>query len=143
MTTTIEALWLARAELSQIYDWCCDDNAMEINGEDVAKVIATIDAALAENAPGHTDLMVAPETLDAFMEAHPLPEPRKISDPTEALADAMWQLLDDMGPTGQGVCIAAKARARVALEPFLLEDADREGIMPLDEAMRIVKGTQS
>src|ERR1700753_2282778 len=25
-------------------------------------------------APGHTDLMVAPETLDAYLEANPLPE---------------------------------------------------------------------
>ncbi len=30
-------------------------------------------ARAALTAPGHTDLMVAPETLDAFMEANPLP----------------------------------------------------------------------
>lgn len=39
----------------------------------------------------------------------------------EALADAMWQLLDDM-QGGMSVCLAAKAEARVALEPFLTPD---------------------
>lgn len=36
----------------------------------------------------------------------------------EALADAMWQLLDDMGKDGRSVCLAAKAQARIAYEPF-------------------------
>jgi hypothetical protein len=36
----------------------------------------------------------------------------------ERLADAMWQLLDDMGRGGQSVCLGAKAQARVAYEPF-------------------------
>ena len=35
----------------------------------------------------------------------------------EALAEAMWQILDDMGK-GISVCRAAKAQARVAYEPF-------------------------
>lgn len=35
-----------------------------------------------------------------------------------ALADAMWQLLDDMGANGQSVCLAAKAQARIAYEAF-------------------------
>ena len=43
----------------------------------------------------------------------------------EALADAMWQLLDDMGAGGTCVCEMAKARARVAFDPFRL-DAQRE-----------------
>lgn len=38
------------------------------------------------------------------------------------LADAMWQLLDDMGADGLSVCPAAKAAARLAYEPFA--DAD-------------------
>lgn len=36
----------------------------------------------------------------------------------EALADAMWQLLDDMGKGGRSACLAAKTYARVAFEPF-------------------------
>lgn len=35
----------------------------------------------------------------------------------KALADAMWQLLDDMGK-GQSVCLLAKIDARIAYEPF-------------------------
>lgn len=61
--------------------------------------------------------------------------------PTEvevtALADAMWQLLDDMGEKGQTVCRAAKARARIAFEPWNTE----EGAlceMPLAEANRLM-----
>lgn len=46
----------------------------------------------------------------------------------KALADAMWQLLDDMGIDGQGVCLAAKAQARVAFEPF----QDPEALTPMD-----------
>ena len=37
---------------------------------------------------------------------------------TAALADAMWQLLDDMGKGGQSVCLQAKIDARIAYEPF-------------------------
>lgn len=32
-------------------------------------------------APGHTDLMVTPESLDAFMEANPLPEDTLMTPP--------------------------------------------------------------
>lgn len=42
--------------------------------------------------------------------------------PTEeevkALADAMWQLLDDMGKDSYSVCPLAKIDARIAYEPF-------------------------
>ncbi len=64
-----------------------------------------------------------------------------MSDQTEvqALADAMWQILDDMGETGRCVCLASKARARVAYEPFLDKDepAD-EGWMTIAEAQAII-----
>ncbi len=43
-------------------------------------------------------------------------------DDVVLLADAMWQLLDDMGVNGLSVCPAAKAAARLAYEPFA--DAD-------------------
>lgn len=54
-----------------------------------------------------------------------------------ALIEAMDQLLDDMGLDGQCVCLLAKAKARMAFEPFI--DPENAGyLMPLDEARRIV-----
>jgi ketopantoate hydroxymethyltransferase len=58
----------------------------------------------------------------------------------EALADAMWQLLDDMRQDGQSVCLAAKAQARVAYEPFMSnEDGANDDLMTLAEAERIMR----
>lgn len=54
-----------------------------------------------------------------------------------ALVDAMDQLLDDMGEHGQSVCLAAKAQARVAFEPFFDPEIHVMD-MPLEEAVRIV-----
>lgn len=59
-----------------------------------------------------------------------MPTDKEVQD----LADAMWQLLDDMGKTGQAVCLAAKAQARIAYEPFNNE-CDPE--MTLEEAKAI------
>jgi hypothetical protein len=61
----------------------------------------------------------------------------------QALADAMWQLLDDMGASGTCVCLAAKAQARVAYEPFwhaeMAEHGDIEPMdMPLERAKAIL-----
>lgn len=36
----------------------------------------------------------------------------------QALADAMWQILDDMGKSSQSACLGAKVDARIAYEPF-------------------------
>ncbi|KMO22334.1 hypothetical protein [Methylobacterium platani] len=61
-------------------------------------------------------------------------------DQVEALSDAMWQLLDDMGTEGTSVCHSAKASARIAYEPFRV-DADGEEApvaYPLEEAERIL-----
>lgn len=61
-------------------------------------------------------------------------------DQVEALSDAMWQLLDDMGAEGTTVCHSAKASARIAYEPFRV-DADGEKApldYPLEEAERIL-----
>jgi hypothetical protein len=58
----------------------------------------------------------------------------------EALADAMEQLLDDMGERGAIVCIAAKAQARIAYEPFARGNAKR-GVLPaftLEQAKKIM-----
>ena len=61
----------------------------------------------------------------------------------QSLADAMWQILDDMGKDGTSACLFAKAQARVAFEPFAdWTDWDQEMIdswMPLDRAKQIVK----
>lgn len=57
---------------------------------------------------------------------------------TQALADAMAQLLDDMGTDGLCVCKFAKAKARVVYEPFLEIGEDVSGMMPLDDALKII-----
>ena len=41
------------------------------------------------DAPGHTDLMVTPESIDAFMEANPLPRPDAGGGVREQLAEAL------------------------------------------------------
>jgi hypothetical protein len=56
----------------------------------------------------------------------------------ETLAAAMAQLLDDMGNEGTSVCLAAKAQARIAYEPFA-EPAEKGMLMPLEEAQRIIE----
>lgn len=61
----------------------------------------------------------------------------KGEDQVMALAEAMDQLLDDMGRDGVSVCLHAKAKARIAFEPFIDPEAV-EFYMPLDEAKRIV-----
>lgn len=65
-----------------------------------------------------------------------MPTPEQI----EALADAMWQLLDDMGRSGRSVCLAAKAQARVAYEPFRdNSEGEYHDWMSLTDAERILK----
>lgn len=54
----------------------------------------------------------------------------------DALVDAMDQLLDDMGVEGQSVCLAAKAQARIAFEPFMMPEM-ATFYMSLAEANRI------
>lgn len=60
----------------------------------------------------------------------------------DELAEAMWQILDDMGKHGKSVCLAAKAQARIAYEPFAdWTDWDQEMIetwMSLADAKKIV-----
>lgn len=57
----------------------------------------------------------------------------------QALADAMWQLLDDMRTSGQCACLLAIAEARVAFEPFRDDDPDANAdLMPLDVAQKIL-----
>jgi hypothetical protein len=58
-----------------------------------------------------------------------------------ALAEAMEQLLDDMGPDRQSVCLAAKAKAHIAYEPFreMMGDEMPECYMPMADAERIIQ----
>jgi hypothetical protein len=60
------------------------------------------------------------------------------NDDVADLVDAMDQLLDDMGKTGQSVCLMAKAKARIAFEPFRTEDHADE--FPLEDAKKIADG---
>jgi hypothetical protein len=53
------------------------------------------------------------------------------------LADAMRQLLDDMGADGHCVCEAAKAQARVALEPFRYSNEKID--YPLETAQAVLR----
>jgi hypothetical protein len=66
--------------------------------------------------------------------------PAWADDDVCALADAMDRLLLDMGKSGQRVSLYAKAKARVAFEPFSVPDdyAD-EFVMTLADAEKIVK----
>jgi hypothetical protein len=61
-----------------------------------------------------------------------MPTEQQVKD----LADAMWQILDDMGKHGASVCMAAKAQARLAYEPFNDGEAD-ENLMDLKLAKKI------
>lgn len=66
-----------------------------------------------------------------------MPTEQEVND----LAEAMWQLLDDMGRNGKSVCLAAKAQARIAYEPFAdWTDWDQDMIdtwMSLEDARAI------
>lgn len=60
----------------------------------------------------------------------------------EELAEAMWQLLDDMGKNGLSVCGFTKARARIAFEPFIDKAESRiphDDWMTLERAEEIVR----
>lgn len=63
-----------------------------------------------------------------------VPTPEQI----EALADAMAQLLDDMDEHGLAVCGAAKAKARVAYEPWNTEPHEWQPAMRMDAALRVL-----
>ena len=55
------------------------------------------------------------------------------------LAMAVWQVLDDMGPTGTCVAPATKALLRVAYEPFHTDPDEDSLDMTLSEAMTILR----
>lgn len=58
----------------------------------------------------------------------------------QALADAMWQVLDDMRQNGLSVCLLAKAEARVAYEPFRdKSEPEYDNWMPLAEAELLLR----
>lgn len=53
---------------------------------------------------------------------------------TDALAEAVWQVLDDMGQDGLCCCLAAKAQLRVAYEPFWTEQDE-----PMDMSLAVAR----
>lgn len=67
------------------------------------------------------------------------PTKKAISPEVRLLIEAMDQVLDDMGPdsANRSVCLATKALARVAFEPFL-EPECREFVMSLNEARDVL-----
>lgn len=61
----------------------------------------------------------------------------------QALSDAVWQMLDDMGKDGYACCGYAKAQARVAYEPFRVAESAEPGEelvcdLSFEDAKRIV-----
>jgi hypothetical protein len=56
----------------------------------------------------------------------------------KALVAAMSQILDDMRKDGTSVCLATKAQARIAYEPFA-DPEEIDFIMPIEEARRILE----
>lgn len=60
------------------------------------------------------------------------------SEEVSELVDAMWQLLNDMGETGQSVCMFTKAKARIAFNPFTNDVVETHGMMSMEEARLIV-----
>lgn len=63
----------------------------------------------------------------------------KFPDDIKALVVAMSQVLDDLQTEGLSVCLATKAQARIAYEPFSDPDDPDRGMMPLEEARRIIE----
>jgi hypothetical protein len=76
--------------------------------------------------------------IAAAIAALPAPATAAAGEEVTVLADAMWQLLDDMGARGQSVCLAAKAQARLAYEPFRDKSEEYDDWMPVEEARRIM-----
>ncbi len=68
-----------------------------------------------------------------------MPTPKEI----RRLADAMWQILDDMGQKSQSVCLLAKAEARIAFEPFRdKSEPEFEDWMSIAEARQIARNVE-
>ena len=55
------------------------------------------------------------------------------------LKEAVWQVLDDMGATGQSCCGYAKAKLRIAFEPFRDADENFDDWLSYEEAKHIVE----
>ncbi len=65
-----------------------------------------------------------------------MPTPEQVT----TLIEAMDQLLDDMGEEGQCVSLYAKAKARIAFEPFYERELyGPEYYMSLETAKQIIK----
>lgn len=101
-----------------------------ILAQDAVRDAAILEVQLAEVA-------ALPDEIEA------LTPPGPTRAQVAALADALWQLLNDMGPDGLSVCSAARAQARVAYEPFRDEPEADLGIMPLADAKAQLAGLEA
>lgn len=59
-----------------------------------------------------------------------------MDDSIEQLANATWQVLDDMGRDGLCCCKATKAQLRAAYEPF--NDGEAEPEMTMKQAKEVL-----
>lgn len=84
------------------------------------------------NAPGHTDLMVCPETLDAWLEANPLP-----ADPVPAKGFRFYhsRVLDERNEP-QLYEVSRLARGVVYYQPVYAEGLGKPDCCPADEFPR-------
>ena len=57
----------------------------------------------------------------------------------ESLIEAVWQVLDDMGAEGACVCEAAKAKLRIAYEPFNDHEAEPDYAMDTAQSLARVR----
>lgn len=62
---------------------------------------ADIIRAIKDTPPGHTDLMVTPESLDEWLEDNPPPAPTEPVDWAERLAETVRELLVESAPITQ------------------------------------------
>lgn len=97
----------------------------------VARAALAAPASAKVEAPGHTDLMVAPEGLDAFMEANPLPEEPPLT-------------IGQTGKTAEGVEVVVVPReitpamavaGEAAIEETMDYSRDTESSWPVESPM--------
>lgn len=89
--------------------------------------------------PGYDALMASSYAKARYQDDQPTETAAATTEQIRALADAVWQVLDDMGLDGRSCCIAAKAALRRAYEPFIDDPETMKGIMSLSQADEICR----
>lgn len=95
--------------------------SIEMSIEDMRGMKTKLDEAKQALAEANAELA-------RLREAHPK---------VDALVEAVWQVLDDMGANSCSTCLASKALLRAAYEPFWDEELG-EMDYPLEEARRVL-----